>query len=851
MDMNRNTVDRYKSVIPQELKDNPQWICWVRRDKGNGRMDKLPIKPGNSDMASVDKPGTWGNFETAWMAYEAGQAHGVAFVVSDDDPYCCLDLDDCRDDETGEVEPWVFDIVNRLASYTEISPSGRGIHIFVKAQKPGERCKLVKAKHPDNKAKEGKVEIYDSKRFLTVTGNVFNGSPLGIEERQQEIEEIYNQLFGDDLEEKAITPQTVSTTSASTVSDESIIQMASSALNGGKFRRLMDGDTTGYASCSEADLALTGILAFWTRDPEQIFRIVRQSRLYDEKWDRDDYRNRTIQKALQTAVSAKSTSGQDTEKDNSNMEKEANVNETTTLDSIKDMIDQIPENTGKLELPGLLEPALRLIANLNPAEQSAYLNHYIKPRFQLTNKDMDAYEKTIAQLGVDVKDKDEEKPCEMTQEERQEAMEFLMLPDLMKETITDLTRIGIVGEDETKGMLYLAFTSRKSPNPISLELRAPSGVGKSYLLLTSVKLMPEEDVIIMTRITPKYLDYLHEDSLVGKILIITERPGAEAADYSIRMLTDDSSAGITIGCLKKNPETGEHESVEKTVKGPLVYIQTTTRLDANPENESRLFCVYLDEGERQRKAVHDSVKRGCLPHQVSSEAEIDATIKKHRNAQRLLETLPVAIPYAHLIEFPTVGYRSTRDLKRFLSCINSSAFYHQFQRERCEINGRTYIVTSIVDYDIAYRLARKVMLNTLSSLNPSSQELLDAARELMGEKIKKQGGEDTLMTLKFTRKELEQKLGWERYRVLRAIRPLENNGYLNITKYRNSFLYELSQDEESGHTELKGILTPEELKGKIVDSIDFIDESYFCKHTDEKAVAPVAEAATTTQDSGN
>ena len=101
-----------------------------------------------------------------------------------------------------------------------------------------------------------------------------------------------------------------------------------------------------------------------------------------------------------------------------------------------------------------------------------------------------------------------------------------------------------------------------------------------------------------------------------------------------------------------------------------------------------------------------------VPHQSLAEADREAILRRHRNAQRLLELLLVAIPYANLIEFPTDKYRSTRDLKRFLSYIKTSAFYHQYQRPRCEINGVKYIVASVVDYDIAYNGSSPIQMGS-------------------------------------------------------------------------------------------------------------------------------------------
>jgi primase-polymerase (primpol)-like protein len=99
-------------------------------------------------------------------AYEIGEPFaGIGFVLTPDDPFAGIDLDHCRDPETGEIEPWASEIVDRFQSYTEISPSGAGIRIFIRGTLPA-----GKGRH------RGRVEVYDRGRFLTVTGQRLEGS---------------------------------------------------------------------------------------------------------------------------------------------------------------------------------------------------------------------------------------------------------------------------------------------------------------------------------------------------------------------------------------------------------------------------------------------------------------------------------------------------------------------------------------------------------------------------------------------------------------------------------------------------------------------------------------------------
>jgi primase-polymerase (primpol)-like protein len=144
--------------IPQELKDRAQWVVW-RLEEREGKLTKIPYNPANlSQKAKANEPGTWGGFEQAMTAYKRGTFAGIGYEFSAADPYTGIDLDHCRNPKTGEIELWAREIITRLNSYTEISPSGRGIHI------------LVKGKLPPGPRRKGQVEMYSEGRYFTMTG---------------------------------------------------------------------------------------------------------------------------------------------------------------------------------------------------------------------------------------------------------------------------------------------------------------------------------------------------------------------------------------------------------------------------------------------------------------------------------------------------------------------------------------------------------------------------------------------------------------------------------------------------------------------------------------------------------
>ena len=287
---------------PAGARDSPQWVTWkyIERD---GKPTKSPINPHTGEFASSTNASTWGTFDEAIAAcrQDAGLA-GVGFVFTADDPYCGVDLDDCRDPDSGQLTDWAREIIEQLASYSEVSPSGTGIKVFVKATKPGSRCR--KAYH------EGEVEIYDRDRFFTVTGERLSETPTSIETRQEQLDALYLAVFGDDGH--ADGPPFPSGTPGPKPSDnghvhlddEQIIELASKQRrSGAKFSALWSGNwNSHFNSASEADSSVVFTLAFYTKDAGQIDRLFRQSGLMRDKWDElhgeQSYGEMTITKAL-------------------------------------------------------------------------------------------------------------------------------------------------------------------------------------------------------------------------------------------------------------------------------------------------------------------------------------------------------------------------------------------------------------------------------------------------------------------------------------------------------------------------------------------------------------------------
>lgn len=276
--------------IPQDLKDIPHFVVWqAKRNHETGKLRKVPIHPGSKRNLRWSDSRNYMTFREALGHLDRPGIDGLQFVLTHDDPFTVIDLDNCRDPITGVIDPEALALIKWADSYTEISPSGRGVHIWVKARKPGKASK--------NEC----LEMYDSKRLITLTGDHLEGTPPAIEGRQAEINAIYATHFPEKEKKPVIISYDTKNSPTLTLSDKGLLDRAHRAKNGEKFHKLYDkGDWEGlgYASQSEADQALCAMLAFWTQDREQIDRLFRASGLSRDKWEREDYREGTINKAL-------------------------------------------------------------------------------------------------------------------------------------------------------------------------------------------------------------------------------------------------------------------------------------------------------------------------------------------------------------------------------------------------------------------------------------------------------------------------------------------------------------------------------------------------------------------------
>ncbi len=179
-------------AIPQCLRERPQWICWKYVPRENGEPGKLPVQAEKGWNASTTDANTWSTFDVAVQAYQKNKAYaGIAYVFAESDPFAGIDLDDCLDDD-GEFI-WGEDIVESFDTYSEVSPSGRGIKLIFEGKKPQWANCIVNGLGPDGNVQ---IEIYDRARCFTITGQRLVSSPTGVASRQSELDALCAKLWG-------------------------------------------------------------------------------------------------------------------------------------------------------------------------------------------------------------------------------------------------------------------------------------------------------------------------------------------------------------------------------------------------------------------------------------------------------------------------------------------------------------------------------------------------------------------------------------------------------------------------------------------------------------------------------
>lgn len=272
---------------PARIEDFPWWCVW-KSEIRDGKPTKVPYNPRTGQRARANNPSTFGTREEAETALTSGRYDGLGFLVDASLGITVIDLDGVVA-EDGSLPGPIQDIVDASFTYTEVSPSGTGLHLSFGVADDVPRKNRASA--------ICLAEAYTHGRFMTFTGNRLPGTP---ETFSGDIDALRRVLDSLGLAERKRETEPAAHTNGSAGSQENqdVLELAFNARNGDKIRRLFDGDISGYSSHSEADAAFVGFTSFYSQDPEQLKSWWRTSKLWRRKSERSDYADRTIKFVL-------------------------------------------------------------------------------------------------------------------------------------------------------------------------------------------------------------------------------------------------------------------------------------------------------------------------------------------------------------------------------------------------------------------------------------------------------------------------------------------------------------------------------------------------------------------------
>ena len=259
--------------FPHALTALPHWLCWRLEPDSKGRDTKVPYNPKTGKKASSTNPDQWVSLSLAQQALQQYMYSGLGFVFTKEAGIVGIDIDHCIDPTTGALNEIATAILEKLPpTYIELSPSGTGLHIFLRGTMP----------EKGNKNEKTGVEMYAHSRFFTMTGKRYGDCPLDIADDNGALAWIHSTYIIVPRKAKKVKKK-----AGELLTDEEILEKARSAANGAAFTTLWEGRwQENFASQSEADLALCCKLAFWScKNREQMDRLFRQSGLMRPKWD--------------------------------------------------------------------------------------------------------------------------------------------------------------------------------------------------------------------------------------------------------------------------------------------------------------------------------------------------------------------------------------------------------------------------------------------------------------------------------------------------------------------------------------------------------------------------------------
>ena len=352
---------------------------------------------------------------------------------------------------------------------------------------------------------------------------------------------------------------------------------------------------------------------------------------------------------------------------------------------------------------------------------------------------------------------------------------FLEQKDLLKNLNQLIEKAGIIGEENSRLLLFLITISYLNKSPLHGIVQGSSGSGKTHIISRIADLMPQEDVLRFTRITESSLYNWGEFDLFQKIIIIEDLDGLkEDALYALREFISNQVLRSSVTIKDKK---GNNKSSHKVVKGQFSSLSATTKGELYEDNMNRSFIVAINESEEQTEKIINYQNRRNAGEIDRSEQE-----KAIGFIQKIVRTLKhhdVVNPFATQIQLPNNVKNKRRLNEMFQSIIKQITIIHQYQRE--VKNG--FLVTEIEDIENAIEILFESIILKIDELDGSLRQFF--------EKLKKAFKEDS-----FTRFDAMEVTGFKKTQLQFYLNELVRLEYLKQIGYANKgFKYKISYSD--------------------------------------------------------
>ena len=365
------------------------------------------------------------------------------------------------------------------------------------------------------------------------------------------------------------------------------------------------------------------------------------------------------------------------------------------------------------------------------------------------------------------------------------AIEFLKGKDLLKRLNEQIGKSGIVGEENSRLLLFLIIISYMNKSPIHGIVQGSSGSGKTHIIGSIADLMPGEDVLRFTRITESSLYNWGEFDLFRKVIIIEDLDGLkEEALYALRELISNQFLSSSVSIKDKK---GNNKSARKEVKGQFSSLSATTKGETYEDNMSRSFLIAVDESKEQtQRIITQQNKRNAGEIDPKEREKAVAFIQQ---IVRSLKYYEVINPFATKLQLPEKVHKIRRLNEMYQAVIKQVTFINQYQREVTKDNQ---LITTIEDIEQATEILFESIVLKVDELDGSLRQFFEKIKKYLKEKNQE-----------FTQREIRQEFNISKSQCSRFIIQLVELEYITLKYGGNLKLQKYVIDYWDNHSKLR------------------------------------------------